>query len=120
MRQQALFCPIGKPQALAVIKREDRDVNLHHHFTEQGSRFQRTAPLLAQSFTERIHLALDVAQNIASSRPACPNRVVALTKRNKLIGEGLQRNTARHRTAKADPNQIAAMNRTKVHCSLAL
>src|SRR5260370_39990263 len=105
--QQAFASAIDQPQLRTVVEREDGEVNLLHHGSQQGSGFQRAKALLPQGFTEGIDFDHHFAHGIVASRPATAKRKIFFPHGGQEIRKCLQRkdNPMPHRESKAEPER---------------
>src|SRR5947209_1920923 len=88
--QQALSRAVDEPQTFFSVEREDRDVNFLHHSPEQGGRFKRSEPLLAQRGAESVDLQHDLAHGVFAACAPGTDGKVTLAQRGKQIRQRLK------------------------------
>ncbi len=83
--EQAFTGAIDEAQAVRAVEREYGDVDLFHHFAQQGRSFESSEPLLAQRLAERVHFAQDFAKNIVTAGAARADREITFAQRGQQI-----------------------------------
>jgi hypothetical protein len=88
--EQSFARTVYKPQAVACIEGENRDIDLLHHFPQQGSRLKSAEPLRTQRGTHGVDLLHHFAERVFVLRSAEPDGVVAFAHGFEQVREGSQ------------------------------
>ena len=91
LTQETRAGAVHELQLVFLVEREDRDVDLRHHFSQQGRRLERVEPLMAQRFDQGVDLDHHLAERVTAARAAGANREVPLAERGQQVRERLQR-----------------------------
>ena len=91
LTQESRAGAVHELELVFLVEGEDRDVDLRHHFAQQGRRLERVEPLMAQRFDQGVDLDHDLAERVAAARAAGANREVPLAERGQQVRERLQR-----------------------------
>ena len=91
LAEQAGAGTVDELEDVMLVESEHRDFDLGHDLAQQGRRFERVEPLMAERLDQRVDLDHDLAERIAAARAAGPNREVTLAQRGEQVRERLQR-----------------------------
>src|SRR5947209_1545846 len=80
---------VDNAKTLLLIESEDRHINLHHHFLEQGRRFKGADLLLLQPARKRVDFMNKVGETVFTPTAAQPEGKIFFADGGYHVGEGL-------------------------------
>ncbi len=91
LTQESRAGAVHELELVFLVEGEDRDVDLRHHFPQEGRGLERVEPLMAQRFDQGVDLDHDLAERVTAARAAGAYREVPLAERGQQVRERLQR-----------------------------
>src|SRR5436305_12058659 len=75
---------------LLLVKGEDRNINFHQHFFEQGRGFQRADLLLLHAVSKVVQLKGEIGERVVTAASTHAKREVFFADGGHHVGQGLQ------------------------------